>query len=78
MQLLIAFTQGYASNMPPLDRVVIIGLTSVPTVVTKDSVNVAFSYDNSTRTLTVGPGLRTGMDTQYVINWSSKNTRTEL
>ncbi len=70
--------QGYASNVPPLDRILIIGLTSIPTVVTKDSINVSFSYDNSTQTLTIGPGLRTGMDTQYIINWSNKNTKIEL
>ncbi len=64
--------------MPPLDRVVVMGLTSGPTMVTKDSVNVPFSYDNSTRTLTVGPGLKTSMDTQYVINWNNNQAKTEL
>ncbi len=64
--------------MPPLDRVVVMGLTSGPTMVTKDSVNVPFSYDNSTRTLTVGPGLKTRMDTQYVINWNNNQGKTEL
>lgn len=62
-------TQGYAFNRPPLDRVIVIGVASSPSVVTKDGKNVPFSYDSSKLTLTIGKGLQTGMDTKYSINW---------
>ena len=67
---LTSFVQGYASNLPPLDRVVILGVSSQPSSVSiNGTATSAFSYNATSQVLAVGPGLKIPMSLRYTLSW---------
>lgn len=62
--------QGYASNLPPLDRITIIGVSSQPASVhVNDAATSDFSYNSTSQALAVGPGLKMPMSQSYTLSW---------
>ena len=62
--------QGYASNLPPLDRVTILGVPSQPSsVAVNGETTTMLSYDATAQSLLVGPGLKIPMSQQFTLTW---------